>query len=215
LYWPGAKGVLQPEPSAMSTSLMRDKLRSEMLDATFAIIQREGLQSVQARRVTKEVGCSVGTLYNVFASLDDLLQQVNARTYDRLEAELAAALNGVGGRDGGRQAVLAFAIAYLGFATRNMKAWRALFEHRMRPERIAPWYRDRHQGLIISVEAALDGIEEPVVRRRTARGVFAAVHGVVALALDQTLDSFDPAEAERQVRLVIAAMVASLPPAAR
>jgi AcrR family transcriptional regulator len=215
LYWPGANGVLQPEPSAMSTSLMRDKLRSEMLDATFAIIQREGLQSVQARRVTKEVGCSVGTLYNVFASLDDLLQQVNARTYDRLEAELAAALNGVGGRDGGRQAVLAFAIAYLGFATRNMKAWRALFEHRMRPERIAPWYRDRHQGLIISVEAALDGIEEPVVRRRTARGVFAAVHGVVALALDQTLDSFDPAEAERQVRLVIAAMVASLPPAAR
>ena len=52
------------------------------------IAKTEGLAGLTARRIAKKIGCSVGTLYNVFDSLDTLIIHLNGTTFDALYEEL-------------------------------------------------------------------------------------------------------------------------------
>ena len=61
------------------------------------------------------------------------------------------------------------------------------------------------------IEAPLVAIiAEPTARSSAARSLFAAVHGIVALALDRKLGPFDAAETERQVRFIVGLMARGL-----
>lgn len=189
----------------------REKLKTAMVSIAARILEAEGLAGLQARRVAREAGCSVGTLYNIFKSLDDLLIVANARTL----ADLGRAL--IVARDATAQASLegrlqALALAYLRFANIHQKSWRAVFEHHMSSGQPVPgWYREaqaRQFGLI--EEVLFDAMPEPKTRSRAARALFAAIHGIVALALDRKLGDFDPAETEAQVRFVLTAAAQGL-----
>ena len=68
----------------------RNKLRESILEIGKRLIEEEGLSSVQARRIAVEAGCAVGSIYNVFEDLDELIIELNRRTLDELEAKLQA-----------------------------------------------------------------------------------------------------------------------------
>jgi AcrR family transcriptional regulator len=184
----------------------REKLKTAMLSIAARVLEAEGLEGLQARRVAREAGCSVGTLYNIFESLDDLIIVANARTLDDLGRALIVA------RDASGQAPLesrlqALALAYLRFAIVHEKSWRAVFEHHMTSGQPVPgWYREAQAKQFELVEEVLrDVMPESKTRWRAARALFSAVHGIVALALDRKLGAFDPAETEAQVRLILTA----------
>lgn len=190
----------------MTLAPYRSKMHDSMVAIASRIMTTEGLAAVQARRVSQEAGCAVGTLYNVFGGLDFLIIEANAATLDRLGESLAAA-------DAKAQAsqaafgdrLLALALQYLRFANDNSNAWHALFEHHMTPGTEVPaWYRERQNGLFALIEAILtDVIADTTDRSSAARALFSAVHGIVAISLDQKLGNFDLAEAERQVQFVV------------
>jgi AcrR family transcriptional regulator len=191
----------------MSEVGSRDKLKARMLEVAERILEVEGLGAVQARRIALASECSVGTLYNVFkGGLDDLIIEANDRTLQRLGQVLATA------RETSRQAsvedqLLALALAYLQFAIDHPTPWRAVFEHRMSETQTVPdWYRASQATLFALVEECLAGASpDPTIRRRAARALFSAVHGIVSLALDRKLGDFDPVETEAQIRLVVSA----------
>ncbi|HZA02044.1 MAG TPA: WHG domain-containing protein [Hyphomicrobiaceae bacterium] len=189
----------------------REKLKTVMLSIAARILDAEGLEGLQARRVAREAGCSVGTLYNVFGSLDELVILANARTLDDLGRALIVA------RDASAQAPLesrleALALAYLRFAIVHEKSWRAVFEHHMTAGQTVPeWYREAQARQFSLVEEVVcDVLPEHKTRSRAARALFSAVHGIVALALDRKLGEFDPAETEAQMRLILAAAAQGL-----
>jgi len=184
----------------------REKLQSAMLSIAARILEAEGLEGLQARRIAREAGCSVGTLYNIFPSLDDLILVANSQTLEDLGRALIVA------RDASAHFPLAgrlqaLALAYLRFAIVHQKSWRAVFEHRMTSGQPVPaWYREAQAKQFGLVEEVLrEMMPEPIGRARAARALFSAVHGIVALALDRKLGEFDPAETEAQVRFVMAA----------
>ena len=99
--------------SSVSTVIarrQRDIARREqaMLDAAQALIQRDGLLSLQMARVAEESGYAIGTLYKHFASKEDLLVTLATRnSLDRVELfERAVAWTG-GTREKMRAVVLA------------------------------------------------------------------------------------------------------------
>lgn len=189
----------------------RERLKRRMLEIAEQILAREGLDGLQARRVASQAECSVGTLYNVFRGLDDLIIHANDRTLQQLGEKLIEArdtspdrsLEGV---------LLSFARAYLAFAIEHTTPWRALFEHRLSEDQLVPdWYRERQATLFALVEDVLHGtLTDDQVRKRAARALFSAVHGIVAIALDRKLGDFDARETEAQVRLVVAAAARGL-----
>src|SRR5262244_2084383 len=110
----------------------RAALRKRLIDLAEHSIVQHGLAGLRARDLAREVGCAVGTIYNVFEHLDELVLCVGSRTLTMLEAALAARPTTVG-YDSTEEAaddLVRLAIAYLEFAGMHTVRWRALFEHR-------------------------------------------------------------------------------------
>jgi co-chaperonin GroES (HSP10) len=67
------------------TTERRHKLRLQLIEAAEAAVAANGMKSLTARDLAKQVGCSVGAIYNVFEDIDELVIAVNSRTLARLD----------------------------------------------------------------------------------------------------------------------------------
>ena len=59
-------------------------LREMILDAAGTLIKSGGLSGLSAREIARIIGYSPGTLYNVYANLDDIVLHVEARVLDTM-----------------------------------------------------------------------------------------------------------------------------------
>ncbi len=75
----------------------REQLEELILAEGHALMAETGYARFSAREVAKRVGYSIGTIYNVFGSLDALLLAINSRTFV-LWAEWLRERAGGGGR---------------------------------------------------------------------------------------------------------------------
>ena len=189
----------------MSDMGYRETLRREIVAKAGDLIAEEGLPALQARRIAREAECAVGTLYNLFGDIDGLVIAVNAQTL----AMLGNAIGSAGGTLGDLplEARLAqLAMAYVDFALSHQRRWEAVFEHRLPDGRKAPAsYIEDQNALLGVIEAAIaEWVPETDGERGiTARALFGAVHGIVALALDNRLGGRSLAELEQQARLIV------------
>ena len=134
-------------------------LREHLIDAAERTIAEKGLAALKARDLALEVGCAVGTIYNVFEHLDELVLCVGSRTLAMLEAALRAVPSPSrhGSADEAVAAMVRLALAYLDFAANHTVRWRALFEHRMNEARPLPeWFVE--QPAVCAARAAAGGI---------------------------------------------------------
>jgi AcrR family transcriptional regulator len=199
----------------MSVKLAREpfrvRLRQEVIGLAERIVTSEGLPALQARRVAGDAGCSVGTVYNVFGDLDGLIIAVNERTLDLLGEPLTSAFEkNAKHPTAGR--LTALALAYMQFAIANQLRWRAVFEHRLPAAREVPEHYRANQARLLSLieETIAREIPDKDKRSHAARALFAAVHGIIALALDNRMSPFDAGTVEAEIRFIVRAAAAGL-----
>lgn len=180
----------------------RDRLKSNIVRVAREILVSDGLEGLQARRVARGADCSVGTIYNLFGNLDMVIITANADTLDELHGELLRSKDGMSTMDAQLNAM---ASMYLSFAVERTTEWRAIFEHRLTTKTTVPdWYLLKQSELFAVVEGILEqAIAAPNRRLEAARALFSAVHGVIALALDEKLGIFDRNATERQVKFIV------------
>lgn len=159
-------------------------LRDRLIASAEALIVQNGLAGLKARDVTAKAGCALGGLYTVFDDLDLLILHVNSRTLARLGEALRAAC---GDEADAGERLGRLAAGYVEFALGNPRLWRALFDHRL-PEgaELPDWHRADHQVLIEEIIAPLSRLRPDLAADALAlraKTLFAAVHGVVHLAL--------------------------------
>ena len=159
-----------------------------LLAAAEETIGESGVRAVTARALAAHIGYSVGTVYNLFESLDELIVEVNGRTLDALYDELAAAKTGAS-----PEATLStFARAYVAFATEHQSLWNALFEHSVVPGSTIPDAYlakiDRLFGLVETALAPLYRASDAKGRRTSALVLWSSLHGICSLALAGKLD---------------------------
>lgn len=159
-----------------------EELRELIIDATTAIVQRDGLEGLSAREIAKRVGYSPGTLYNVFENLDDLLLIIEARLLDELADRLSK--SDTSGSPTDRLRLLAG--NYYAFTQERPKLWNLLNEHRMPAGRSVPeWYQEKLDKLLGKLDDALVPLLKGCdsgTRRRHARTIWASVHGMTSLS---------------------------------
>lgn len=193
----------------------RLKLRERLLEVAREAINARGLSGLKARDLAAEAGCALGAIYTAFDDLDELILRVNVTTLERLGAALDAAL----AQAAPSEALLALARAYLDFARREEPSWRALFEHRLAGGASAPdWYLETRDRLFSRLEAPLETILphlEASSRAALARTLFSAVHGVVALGLEQKIAEMSPEALDRQLDTLVRLIAAGLEKEAR
>lgn len=194
-------------PRRMSQS--HDELRLRAIDLADAIVRAEGLSGLTVRRLAVALGCSVGTLYNLFADLDEIVLHVAARVLDDMwEAVFAAALP-----EEPVERLVEIARRYVRFAAAEPRAWAMVFEHEPAHDRPTPeWHLARVARLVEDLRAAVaTALGGPPAEDVAAIVdlLWAAVHGIAALGLRGKLGFVAGTEAEalaeRAVRTVLAA----------
>ncbi len=163
----------------------RESLKQQIIELAEARIAKLGLTSLRARDLAEEAGCALGSLYNMFADLDGIVLAVNGRTLDRLEASMQQAM--AQNSEVALQ-LKAQAQAYLEFARSNALLWRALFEHYLPRDYILPeWFISKLNHLMDRISVPLGQLQPrlaPDILTTRARTLFAAVHGIVSISLD-------------------------------
>lgn len=180
-----------------------EQLRQLILDAAQAIIETNGLAGLSAREIARRIGYSPGTIYNMFQNLDDVVLHVEARVLDALDQRLADALKEGDPKD----KVVKLAESYLAFTSERPKLWNLLFEHYMPGgSDTPPWYQQKLELLMSRVESAMAplfpaGADQ--ARQRSARVLWAGVHGITSLATANKLSNVTTEAAALLVRDLI------------
>jgi len=146
-----------------------------------------GCAGFSARQVAREIGYSVGTVYNLFPSLDDLLIAINTRTFTQWTEFVRLRLDGV---IDDRIGVLVR--AYFDFAREHPNLWMAIYDHRLPPGTPLPLNEDEERRkltiiVIHELATALPGVSDDAVER-LARSLIATVHGHCTYALNGTFE---------------------------
>jgi AcrR family transcriptional regulator len=164
-----------------------EALRALILDAAEAIVATDGLSTLTARGIAARIGYSPGTIYHLFANLDEVVLHVEARVLERLEQTLASLPPAKDPETG----LKTLANAYLAFTFANRRLWGMLFEHAL-PNGVATpdWYAERLGQLLAVLERALQPFfraEHASERVRAARVLWASVHGIASLSVADKL----------------------------
>jgi len=168
-----------------------EQLRELIFSSARDIISANGLAGVSAREIARKIGYSPGTLYNLFESLDDLLLHVEARMLDALDRKLADASRASDPDKQLKQLVQ----AYTDFCRQHPHLCNLIVQHGLPQGAPVPaWYLDRLERVIARIEAALapliaDSQQESIALKRTARVVWASVHGIITLSTTEKLSS--------------------------
>ncbi len=187
-----------------ATAERREKQRAQLIDAAERAIARKGLDGLKARELAQEIGCAVGAIYNLVQDMDELVLRVGSRTLARLDAALrAAAPQAPSSPEEAADALVMVALAYSTFARDNLQLWRVLFEHRMAEGAPVPdWIVSEQMAMfrhILEPLSVLVPDRSEVERGLLSRTLFSAVHGVVAIGLEEKLIAVPRRELDRQI----------------
>ena len=167
----------------------RAKLREALIEAAERAIATKGLAGLKTRDLAEEIGIANGGVYNLVEDVDELILRVGSRTLARLDASLSLAE--ISGPSTPRETLVRIAVAYCDFAAENLELWRALFEHRMQPGKAVPeWAISEQMDLFRHIHRPLAMLfprRSTAQLGITARSLFSAVHGMVALGMEQKL----------------------------
>ena len=186
----------------------RPELRSLFVDEGHRHLAEVGFAKFSAREVAKRIGYSVGTIYNVFGSVDALLVAINTRTFTLWTEHLRTRLAEPGG-----DRIRTLVEGYFAFASDHPNLWMSIYDHRLpdgmaMPDEDAADRAELTRIVAAEIAAALPAVEQVDLPRLT-HSLVATVHGHCSFALTGTfalLGENDPvASALARVREVLAA----------
>ena len=154
--------------------------RETLLESALRLLEERGPGALRIRDLSEAVGKSTMGVYTHFGSKQGLLEQLYLHGFSRLEDRLEA----VASAGNGQQELLAFALAYRGFALDNDALYGLMFE-RGTPD-FVPSDDSRMAGLKtfeMLVQRIADWQPDLADPARDAHLVWAAMHGLVTIEL--------------------------------
>jgi AcrR family transcriptional regulator len=164
------------------------------LDASRSIIEEDGVRGLSTRRLAKAIGYTPGTLYQLFADLDELIVEVNVETLDGLYA----ACEDVDFDRDTEEVLLDLALRYIAFTKERPRLWNALFEHALPSGTVMPnHYNQRVFRLLGLAEQALVPLfqDNTAAASHEARVLWSSLYGIASLASSNKMSEAETPEA--------------------
>ncbi|WP_114285921.1 TetR/AcrR family transcriptional regulator [Candidatus Halocynthiibacter alkanivorans] len=160
------------------------------------IVLENGIDTLSARGLAKELNVSVGSLYNAFGDLDAVVRAVIANCAAMLSASLHSALES--SAQDKRSRVVALGEAYLDFAIAEPQRWWLMFEYRSNvpPDLKA---QDFQSGLLEMLIQAGGADPKSEQHRQFFLLLWASVHGLVSLACRPAIVTINPEAARTYI----------------
>lgn len=184
--------------------------REALIEAAGRRIEAEGLAALRARDLAGDVGCAVGSIYTIFKDLRALVMEVNSATFRSLGAHVIAAVEREAPEAYEAQ-LIAMGHAYADFAAAHRHRWTAVFEIEMaRGGDVPDWYKDQVKDLFRIIAAPLAALRKDLSEEDIGlltRGLFASVHGIVQLSLEDRVSAVRSDELPRVIALLVGSAV--------
>ena len=181
-----------------------EELKALVIEAVLGFLQEQPAEKLSLRQLAKMVGYSPGTLINLFGSYAHLILAANAATLDLIAGKLKSAL--LNTHEPQSQLSL-IALEYLSFAKQHPFQWRILFEHHLAEEDEVPqWQLSRIDGLFTLIEKCLEQLNphsQDDERHKASRVIWAAVHGICTLEVDNKLFAQDLVTGESMINSLL------------
>ncbi|WAJ70274.1 TetR/AcrR family transcriptional regulator [Catenovulum adriaticum] len=173
----------------------REELRQLIIDALVAHLQDQPYQTLSIRQLSKQVGYVPSSILNVFGSYQLCWLEVCAGVLDDLYQVSAQALSNVSeqAENAAEQKILAVALAYYFYASNKPYFWKLVFDLRLAQGQAMPdWQSQRIEQLFLLLQSALAELKPTASQNEladTSRALWASVHGITQLALEDKLFS--------------------------
>ncbi len=160
-------------------------LKTDLIKAMRNLLKIEGLDGLDVRKIVKDAGCSVGTFYNHYKSLDELIIYFNGETLDILKVCI---FDQISPKDSAKEVIRKICQNYITFAKDNHTEWLLLLEHPIKIS-LPSWYQEKINQLFQKVSATF----QPILRgqkadtERAVKVLWSALHGICSLTLKQKL----------------------------
>lgn len=178
-------------------------LRAALIRAAHDILQEEGLVSLSLRGVARAAGVSQTAPYRHFHDREALLVAVALDGFAALDEEIAKA--GRRCADDRVEAVVAMGGAYIRFATGNREIFRLMFGRDIAHRRAFP-------DLVAAMESLSDRIGEVLARPALGIGLWAAMHGLACLLVEEATDlgAPDPSILPGRAEIILRSLLSHL-----
>jgi AcrR family transcriptional regulator len=115
----------------------QEEIKQMVLEAAEDIVREYGYSALKVRKIAADIGYTVGSIYMVFANMNDLNMHIKARTWQKMTLYLDSRAD----QPVSLASVNDFASNYLDFSVSNEGLWRMLFEHQLPLGAAVPaWY---------------------------------------------------------------------------
>lgn len=191
-----------------------EELRQQTIAEARQLLMEGGPEQVKARVLAVRMGISVGSIYNLFGQLEELLFLVNAEVYDELLDVVKAAIDRTGSDAAPEDRVLALCRAYLEFVSANQNLWSGVLAFNRQSKSTVPrWYREKERALLTTAAGVLDNVPGPSSQAQkdlAARATWAAIHGIVTISVGRQGLLATQEDIAAQIELVARSIVRAL-----
>jgi len=168
----------------------REEIQGMAIDATRTLIFSEGLEGVSARKVAQKIGYTVGTLYQNFENIHELILHANAFSLTQLLNQLEAVYDT---EPRPLMRIILLSNSYLNFGQQYERQWAAIFRHTLPRGYVMPdWYQARIDALFSVIERAVRELAPQREKKQiqlASRALWSGVHGICLLHIGNKLYS--------------------------
>lgn len=166
----------------------REQLKELALASAEQLLNEKPASELSTRQIATKMGYTVGTLYQIFKNLPDLLLHVNARSLKQLYDDCQQLdINNLSPQD----IILLYANVYLKFAHSHTGLWEVIFDNKVLTEEELPeWYLNQVNVLFSLVEKQLKILQpdsSDLEITKTSRVLWSSVHGICTLSINNNL----------------------------
>jgi len=182
----------------------REELKELALQSTEELLNEKSSSELSTRQIATKMGYTVGTLYQIFDNLPDLLLHVNARTLGILYQDCKKL--DLSTQDA-EENILAYANLYLQFAHTHPGLWELIFDSNVLTDRELPdWYLSQANALFSLIEVQLKKINPDKAAleiTKTSRVLWSSVHGICTLSINNNLFANSACSSEELIQSLI------------
>lgn len=182
----------------------REELKELALKSAEELLNEKSARALSTRQIATKMGYTVGTLYQIFKNLPDLLLHVNARTLKQLYDDCRQ-LNLE--NQSAQENILSYANLYLDFAHAHPGLWELIFDNDILTDEDLPdWYLNQVSTLFSLIEVQLKVIQPEKSAQditKTSRVLWSSVHGICTLSINHNLFSESACSSQELIESLI------------
>ncbi len=182
----------------------REELKELALKSAEELLNDKSASELSTRQIATKMGYTVGTLYQIFKNLPDLLLHVNARTLKTLYDDCQNL--DISKRDHQKN-ILAYANIYLEFAHSHPGHWELIFDNMvLNDDELPDWYLNQVNALFSLIEIQLKAIQPTASDNeiiKTSRVLWSSVHGICTLSINNNLFAKSACSSEELIQSLI------------